>query len=64
MSFGTDMARLRKLTTEQLHARREAVIAAATRPEPHGIYLYDAKSRKKLELIARAISERIERAAK
>lgn len=62
MSFATEMKRLRKLSTEELHALRERIQgdpANRTPPGSPSIYLYTPKARKKLDLIARAISERI-----
>lgn len=59
MSRVADMTRLRQLTLGQLRDRRDAVIAAATRPSPASLYLYDAKSRAKLDLIAWVVTEKL-----
>jgi hypothetical protein len=61
MSYSTDMAPLRKLTMEQLVVLMKKIQEdpANKNPDPHSIYLYSPKAKKKLDLISRAITEKL-----
>ena len=61
MSFATDMNRLRLMSRQELIDEMESLCAdPANRMPPGRVWLYTAKTRKKLDLINRAIFEKRE----